>query len=187
MKKSLGADTLFYPAPVFLVGTYDSEHKPNIMTAAWGGICCSAPPAITVSLRKATYTYAAILANQGFTINIPTENYVREVDYVGIVSGRSESKFEVLGLTPVKATLVNAPYIHEFPLILECRLQTTVEVGLHTMFVGEVLDVKADSDILGNNGIIDMAKLRPIAFAPGSGEYFGIGDMLGKAFNVGKK
>ena len=35
MKKSLGAKTLAFPTPVWLVGTYDKDGKANIMTAAW--------------------------------------------------------------------------------------------------------------------------------------------------------
>ncbi len=54
MKKSLGAKTIVYPSPVFLVGTYDDSGNPNLMAAAWGGICCSVPPCVAVSLRKAT-------------------------------------------------------------------------------------------------------------------------------------
>ena len=54
MKQSLGAKTLLFPTPVLLVGTYDREGTPNLMNAAWGGICCSQPPCIAVSLRKAT-------------------------------------------------------------------------------------------------------------------------------------
>ena len=43
MKKSIGAQTIVYPAPILIVGTYDKSGKPNVMTAAWGGICCSNP------------------------------------------------------------------------------------------------------------------------------------------------
>ena len=59
MKKSLGAKTLVVPTPTWIVGTYDQEGRPNVMAAAWGGICCSDPPCIAVSLRKATYTYGS--------------------------------------------------------------------------------------------------------------------------------
>jgi flavin reductase (DIM6/NTAB) family NADH-FMN oxidoreductase RutF len=52
MKKSLGAKTLLFPTPVLLVGTYDQNEKPNLMNVAWGGICCSQPPCVAVSLRK---------------------------------------------------------------------------------------------------------------------------------------
>lgn len=72
MKKSLGSQTLLYPTPVLLVGSYDSEGKPNLMTAAWGGICCSKPVCITVSLRKATYSYAGIMEHKAFTVGIPS-------------------------------------------------------------------------------------------------------------------
>ena len=57
MKKSLGAKTLACPTPLWVVGTYDSEEKPNVMTIAWGGICCSKPQSVNISLRKTAYSY----------------------------------------------------------------------------------------------------------------------------------
>ena len=80
MKKSIGAKTIIYPSPVLIVGTYDKTGKPNAMTAAWGGICCSEPPCVTVSLRKVTYSYGNIAENKAYTINIPHEKYVKECD-----------------------------------------------------------------------------------------------------------
>ena len=144
MKKSLGAKTIVYPTPVLVVGTYDKDGKPNVMTVAWGGICCSVPPCIAVSLRKATYSYGNIVSRKAFTVSVPSERHVKEADYFGIASGRAEDKFAATGLTPVRSDLVNAPYVQEFPLVLECRLAHTFELGLHTQFVGEILDVKID-------------------------------------------
>ena len=77
MKKSLGKKTILYPTPVLVIGTYDSAHKANVMTASWGGICCSNPPCAAVSLRKATYSYGNIVDRQAFTMNIPSETYLR--------------------------------------------------------------------------------------------------------------
>jgi flavin reductase (DIM6/NTAB) family NADH-FMN oxidoreductase RutF len=82
MKKSIGAKTIVYPAPVLIVGTYDKEGKPNAMNAAWGGICCSSPPCVTVSLRKATYSFGNIVESQAYTLNIPSEQYANEADYL---------------------------------------------------------------------------------------------------------
>lgn len=186
-KLSRGARTILCPTPVLAVGTYDEAGKPNAMTAAWGGICCSRPPAVTVSLRKATYSYSAIVARQAFTVNIPSEAYARQADYFGLASGRDVDKFAVAGLTPVRSALVDAPYIDEFPLILECRLLHTLEVGLHTMFVGEVLDVKADPAVFGEDGKLSAAKIRPLAWMPDDGGYYGLGDFLGQAFSIGKE
>ena len=99
MKKSLGAETLAVPTPVWLVGTYDQEGKPNVATVAWGGICCSDPPCVTISLRKARHSYGAILERQAFTVNIPSEAYLCAADYAGIASGRNADKFAVAGLS----------------------------------------------------------------------------------------
>ncbi len=93
MKKSLGAKTIVYPTPVFIVGTYDEDGKPDVMAAAWGGISCSQPPCVSISLQKQRYTYKNIVERKAFTINIPSENHVKEADYFGMVSGRDEDKF----------------------------------------------------------------------------------------------
>lgn len=186
MKKSLGAKTLAFPTPVWLVGTYDAEGRPNIMTAAWAGICCSKPPSVGVSLRKATYSYGNIVSRQAFTINIPTERQVKEADYVGIASGRDVDKFQKTRFTAVESDLVDAPYVKECPLILECRLLHTLEIGLHTLFVGEIVDVKADEEVLGDKGLPEIEKVRPIIFGPEIRTYHGIGAYLGQAFAIGK-
>ncbi len=36
MKKSFDAKTLIYPTPVWLIGTYDKNGKPNAAAIAWG-------------------------------------------------------------------------------------------------------------------------------------------------------
>lgn len=152
MKMSLGAKTVGYPTPVFVVGTYDQTGQPNAMTAAWGGICCSQPPCVAISLRKATATYGNILARRAFTISIPSKRHVKQADYLGLVSGRGVDKFAATKLTPVKSELVDAPYVEEFVLVLECKLAHTIELGLHTQFVGEILDVKAEETVFGRGG-----------------------------------
>jgi flavin reductase (DIM6/NTAB) family NADH-FMN oxidoreductase RutF len=184
MKKSLGAKTILHPHPVLVVGTYDEEDKPNLMTVAWGGICCSKPPAVAISVREATKTYHNIRHHGAFTVNIPSFRHAREADFVGMVSGRNEEKFARTGLTAVKSALVHAPYVEEFPLVLECKVIQTNEIGLHTQFVGEILDVKADESVLGANGMPDILKVKPMLFATGNQAYYSVGEFLAKAFTV---
>jgi len=186
MKRSLGARTLLYPAPVLVIGTYDRKGKANVMTAAWGGISCSSPPCISVSLRKATYTYGNIIERKAFTVNIPSRDYAKEADYFGIATGKNTDKFLAAELTAVRSDTVDAPLIKEFPLVLECQLLHIIEIGLHTQFIGEIKDVKADESVLGENGEPDMEKLQPLLYAPGSREYYAVGERIGKAFSLGK-
>jgi flavin reductase (DIM6/NTAB) family NADH-FMN oxidoreductase RutF len=186
MKKSVGNKTWLYPAPALVVATYDDAGQPNAMTAAWGGICCSKPPAVAVSLREATYSYGNIVSRAAFTVNVPSVEHAAAVDYFGMASGRDQDKFGKTGLTPVRSSLVDAPMVDEFPLVLECRLLHTLKIGLHTQFVGEILDVKIDEAVLDAAGLPDMPALQPIIYAPGSRQYFGIGPFLGRAYSLGR-
>ncbi|MCX5832720.1 MAG: flavin reductase family protein, partial [Deltaproteobacteria bacterium] len=69
----------------------------------------------------------------------------------------------------------------------ECQLLHTLEIGLHTLFVGEIKDVKAEENILDQDGKPDIEKIRPLIFSPTSLTYYGIGEYLGKAFSLGKE
>ncbi len=187
MKKSLGSNTLAYPNPVWCVGSYDKEGKPNVMTVAWGGICCSKPAAVTISIRKATQTYGNIMERGAFTISIPAAKNVVEADYFGIASGNNTDKFTDTGLTPVRSELVDAPYVSEFPLIIECKLIHSHEIGFHTQFIGEIVDIKADEENLNEKDLPLMEKLSPIVYGHGLREYWSIGENLGRGFRLGKK
>lgn len=187
MKKSLGAKTLIVPTPVWIIGTYDDEGKPNAMTAAWAGVACSDPASVAVSLRAATLTHSNITKRKAFTVSVPSETLIKEADYLGIASGRNEDKFARSGLTPVASDAVDAPYVKEAPLILECKLTHTIELGLHTHFVGQIVDVKADEEVLDNKGYPDIEKVKPVVYTPGDRRYHGIGSYLGPGFSLGKK
>lgn len=185
MKKSIGAKTFGMPLPVWLVGTYDEQGNPNIMSVAWGGICCTYPPCIAISLQKhptPRASHANIVRNKAFTINIPASSQLLESDYAGIASGRNTDKFASTRLTPVKSDIVQAPYIQEFPMIIECRLLQIVEIGSETQFIGEIMDVKAEEQVLGENGLPVAKKLNPLIYSSTDRMYYDIGSALGPIF-----
>jgi len=167
-KKSLGVRAELYPKPALVIGTYDQEGKPNIMTAAWIGICNSNPLSIAVSMRPATYSYGNVTETGFFTVNIPSSDMVRYVDYAGRFSGKDVDKFKETGLTPVRAEFVNAPYVKEFPIVIECELTAFHDLGSHRQFIGKVIDVKVDEAILDANGKVDVALLNPLIYAGGN-------------------
>lgn len=187
MKRSIGAKTIIYPTPVLIVGSYDKAGKPNVMTAAWGGISCSDPPCVSISLREATYTHGNITHQKAFTLNIPSQGQLAEADYFGMVSGRDRDKFSSTGLTPIKSELVNAPYIDEFPLVLECKLYKTLQLGLQTQFTGKIEDVKVNEDLTDARGNPDIKKIKPVLYDPAGIAYYGVGKFLGGAFSRGKE
>ena len=184
MKKSLGS-SMILPAPVWVIGTYDEHGHPNMMTAGWVGIACSSPPSVSVSVRESTATYDNLLANRAFTVNVPSASRIQETDFFGMVSGRDGSKLAAAGIATKKADLVYAPYLDDFPLALECELKRTVRIGMHTLFIGEVRDVKAEEDILGENGLPRMDKLDPVLFMASDANYYRVEESLGRTFTIG--
>lgn len=185
MKRSLGAKPLALPSPVWVVGSYDSTGQPNIMVLSWGGTCCTTPPCVAIAVQHTRSTHANIIERKAFTINIPSRRYLIETDYTGIVSGTNVDKFSATGLTAIKSERVNAPYVEEFPLVMECRLLHAIDIGSHTQFIGQILDVKADEVVLGENGLPVAEKVDPIISSASDRAYYALGDYLEQAYSPG--
>lgn len=186
MKRSLGPITLVYPMPIFLIGAYDQANRPNIMAAAWAGVCCSEPPLLAVSIRKQRWTYDALINRKGFTVSIPSAKMAAETDFAGMASGRNTDKFKELNLTPVKAEFTDAPYVGECPVVLELALFSQTDLGSHAQFIGEIKDVKVSENCLDDNGKPVIEKINPLIYDGGSRTYLQVGSEVGKAFADGK-
>lgn len=185
MKQSIGIKPAILPTPALLISTYDQDGNPNTMTAAWAGVCSSNPVSIAFSVQKSRHTYDALIRTKECTVNIPSIALVKETDFCGISSGRDTDKFGLTGLTPVKAEAVNAPYIEECPIIIECRITQIIEIGVHTQFIAEVCDVRVDEELIGKNGAVDIIKAAPFLYDPLNRAYHGIGEFLMPAFTTG--
>jgi flavin reductase (DIM6/NTAB) family NADH-FMN oxidoreductase RutF len=169
-KRSLGVRNLIFPEPAMVIGSYDKDGKPNIMTAAWFGVANSRPFKVAVSLRPATYSYQGITDNMAFTVNVPDASLISYVQFAGKYTGRDMNKFDETGLTPVKAEYVNAPYVKEFPIVLECKVTEYHDLGSHRQFIGEVVDSKIDERLLDEEGKVNMELFDPIVY--GQGKYY---------------
>ncbi len=185
MKKEVKLSAVAFPAPVYIVGTYNEDGTPNAMNAAWGGICASEPPAIMVAVRKSRKTYENILNRKAFTINFPNEELMEIADYIGLVSGKKENKIEKAGLQILEGEEVDAPILSDFPVSLECSLIDKLEVGSHMLMVGEIRRVVADEEVLNDKEQIDVEKVGAIGYDPSCNNYIQTSKVVGKAFSVG--
>lgn len=184
MRKNFGAKPLLYPQPVFIIATYGEDGTPDAMNAAWGGI--SESNEITMCLSAGHKTVKNILARGAFTVSMATAATVVECDYVGIVSGNNvPDKFEKAGFHAEKSEYVDAPIIKELPMAVECKFISYDTESCR--MVGEIVNVSADEQILGDDGMIDVAKLDPITFDPMHHAYIRLGDKVGNAFSDGAK
>ena len=186
MLSSLGSLPFCLPAPVWLVGTYDAEGRPNVMTAVAGGLCSTQPPCLGVSLRRGGWTHASLPGRAAFTVAVPSRSLAARVDFAGLMSGRNADKFAAAGLTPVAGEHGDAPYVAECPVVLELALRHTLELGSHTLYVGEIMDVKVEESCLRPDGLPDPARIDALCFAPLTHEYYATGDFVARAYAVGK-
>lgn len=62
-----------------------------------------------------------------------------------------------------------------------------IELGRHTQFVGEIVDVKVDESVLADNGDPNIERVKPLVFATQTRRYYGVGQYLGQAYTIGKE
>ena len=168
--------TILYPVPAVLVSCGVGEQA-NIITLAWVGTVASQPPAVGIGVRPNRHSHGLIKSAGEFVVNLPTTAQVKWLDYCGVVSGRDQDKWAACGFTPAPASQVQVPLIAECSVNIECQLQHTVSLGSHDLFIGEVLAVHVDEAILDDQGHLDLAKARPVAYL--NGEYREVGERLG--------
>ncbi len=179
------AQTMLCPVPAVMVSCAAPGKRANIITLAWAGTVCSDPPMVGLGIRPSRYSHELIKASGELVVNLPNRALLRATDYCGIVSGREVDKFAALGLTPIPGQAVKAPLIAEAPVNLEVRVSQVITLGSHDLFLGEILAVHVDQDILDGHGRIDP--LKSGMFAYGTHTYWQIGGALeGHGFSNGK-
>jgi flavin reductase (DIM6/NTAB) family NADH-FMN oxidoreductase RutF len=166
-----------FPCPVVLVTCSDSNGKPNIITLAWAGIVCSNPPTLSLGIRPERHSYKLIESSGEFVVNIPTTDILKETDFCGMVSGKDMDKFSETGLTPEPAEKVKSPLIRECPVNIECIVKKRIPLGVHHLFLGEIVHVHIDESILDSEGKLDFTKAN--SFVYNQGEYWNLNHKVG--------
>lgn len=185
MKKNFKPNTWLYPQPVLVIASYGMDGTVDGMVAAWGGIYDT--NRVGFMLDHTHKTVANLLEKKAFTVSMATVSTMAEADYLGIVSGnRVPDKVARAGLHAVKSEFVDAPVLSEFPLTLECKVSKVTKVGEDYHFVGDIVNILVDEDILAD-GKIDVKKLQAITFDPAGGKYIALGDAVGNAYREGRK
>jgi flavin reductase (DIM6/NTAB) family NADH-FMN oxidoreductase RutF len=135
---------------------------PNLMTAGAVTHACIEPPMLGVAVSHQRHTYQVISRADGFVVNVPSRDQAEIVDYCGSVSGRDVDKFRACGLTPQPSTRIASPGIAEFPINIECAMRTSVVLGSHTFYFGEIVAVHCAASVANEAGGIDRDRLQPL-------------------------
>ncbi len=182
-KIKLGPQTLLFPMPAVLVGS-KVDGIDNFMTAAWCGIASSKPPALSVAIRESRFTMKGIEENGSFSINVPSAMLVKKVDFCGIYSGKKKDKSKLFQV--YYGVLETVPLIEECPVNLECKVIHSINLGSHTLIVGEIIETYINDNCL-TDGNADAGKIDPLVYSTGTTQYQRLGEVVGRAFHIGKE
>lgn len=167
-----------YPTPAGLITCVDKDGKPNIVTLGEVAMASLFPTRVSIGLRPATYSNGLIKSSGEFVVNFPTIDIIDKVDFCGTTSGRNTDKFAETGLTPEPALYVSPPLIKECPVNLECKVVAVLSIGSHDLFIGDVLVMHAEEEIIVDleRGLIDPKKAGAVIFA--MNKYWSFGEEI---------
>lgn len=173
------------PRPIGWISTVSADGVINVAPYSFFNAVASAPPMVMYANNgrqphgpKDTLTN--IRQTKEFVVNVATWDLR---DAMNITSGPElpdVDEMTLAGLTAAPCETVKPPRIQESPINMECRvveivdLPCTQEGGANVVVIGQVLGIHIDETIL-TDGLIDIAKLRPIARL-GYKDYATIGD-----------
>jgi flavin reductase (DIM6/NTAB) family NADH-FMN oxidoreductase RutF len=184
-KKQFGPQPWLFPNPTVLVGTV-FDGRADFAPYAWCGVSGGEPPTLSIGIRHTRHTLKGILQNRAFSVNIPSATLLKETDYCGMVSGATVDKAAVCGFEVFYGGLRAAPLIEQCPVNLECELLHTLDLGVHVLVVGRVIEAHVSEDCL-SDGQPDIMKIQPVIYSRGAtARYNAVGEVIGRAFDAGK-
>lgn len=164
-----------YPLPAVLVGALVND-KPNFLVI--GYICPFAfGRFIFLSIYRKRYTFGGIKENRTFSVNIPTEEMLREMYICGSKSGRNFDKSSLFDV--FYGDLKTAPMIKECPINIECKVSEIITREDGEGVIGRVIKSYIDQECL-TDGALDITKVHPLLWSQGTGDslYYSLGHSL---------
>ena len=142
---------------------------------------------LSISVRPERLSYEYIKETMEFTVNLPSSDMTRAVDYCGVRPGRKFDKIKEMNFTMVEGTNVDVPYINECPISIECKVKSIIPLGTHDLFIAEVVGSYVDKDLMDEKEKIHLEEADLITYY--HGEYFKMDtEALGKfGYSVAKK
>jgi flavin reductase (DIM6/NTAB) family NADH-FMN oxidoreductase RutF len=139
------------PSGLYVVGSSDRDVKRNLMTLNWLTQVSFDPKLVAISVEQGAVTHELISATNVFSVCfIDREDRAIVRKFTKPVDVDLDAK--TLNGFAYFDGRTGAPVLSQSVAYLECEVRTTMPVGHHTLFVGEVVDTKflkdEDTDVL---------------------------------------
>jgi flavin reductase (DIM6/NTAB) family NADH-FMN oxidoreductase RutF len=161
------------PRPIALVSTRSAAGGTNVAPFSYFIAISSEPPLIAIAVSDRAGDQKDTLRNiretQEFVVNVVSESMLDAMVRSAGEWPREMSEFGQAPFTPAASERVQAPYVTESPLQLECTLHREIPLGNSFLVVGEVVLGRVRDEML-TEGRVDPAKLAPVGRL--GGEYY---------------
>ena len=172
-KVDFKGSVILNPVPVVLITSRNKKGKDNVFTVAWVGTVCTKPPMLSISIRPERLSYEYIKETMEFTVNLPSQDLVKKVDFCGVRSGRNVDKIKEMGFTMREGEKISSPYINDCPVSIECQVKQIIPLGTHDVFIAEVVSSHVNENLMDEKGKIHFEWADLITYC--HGEYFEMG------------
>ena len=125
------------PSGLYVIGSRSGDRR-NAMTANWVTQVSSEPKVVAVSVEREALTHELITGGRCFSVNIVDREdraIVRKFTKPVSVDEAARTLNELAFHDGVSG----APVLDQAVAWVDCRLSSSVDVGSHTLFLGEVI------------------------------------------------
>ena len=130
------------PTVLCLIGSRSGDEW-NGMTASWVNQVAMEPVLVAVSVEADAVTNRLIAEGGSFTVNLwdrdDTRTFVK-------FSKPATKEGDALNGRPIRTGETGAPIFEDAIAFIDCQLRHTLDLGSHTIFVGEVVDCGFQND-----------------------------------------
>jgi flavin reductase (DIM6/NTAB) family NADH-FMN oxidoreductase RutF len=158
-KKEAKMKSCLQPAPKVLVSCRGLDGENNVLAVGYCGNCSYDPPMVMVGIVPTRYSYKMIKESGCFVVNLVHGSYKETFDYLGSHSKRAGDKLAAMNVKLQDGKKVNAPFLPDCPVNIECTIVDSIVTGSHEMFIGKIEYVHADAKITDNEGNIDFSQI----------------------------
>ena len=163
-------------APV-LVSTESPQGNFNLAPFEQFMACSNFPPRILIAITKESDTYKNILDGSDFCVGVPTIEMINQVFMCGKQIDRNQSEFDLSNLTADSSKMIKSPRIRECSINIECKLYNIVDVGDHSIIIGDVLCAVIDEEVFSEDKIVRRLNINA-PYHVSSGFFFSKGKIL---------
>jgi flavin reductase (DIM6/NTAB) family NADH-FMN oxidoreductase RutF len=126
------------PSGLYVIGSRAGERR-NAMTANWATQVSSDPKLLAVSVEKPALTHELIAEGRVFSLNL-VDREDRAIVRKFTKPVEVDAAASTINGFPFHDGPTGAPVLDQAVAWVDCRLHSSVDVGDHTLFVGEIVD-----------------------------------------------